>query len=229
MSARRKAAPGTDLPGTAETEIYQRLQSEGPEDKRRYTWDDRGMSRLFSKLFRDKHRWNSTAKEWFFYDETRWKSDYGGMEALKSAKLFSDVIIRYALDRGRQDGQGDNPFLSFVAKYGQLRHRKTLIEDSRSESYFTQEDLDANTDLFNCINGTLDMSTGEFRDHRAADLLSKISGVVYDPEAKAPLFEKFIDEIMMGDEAKIDYLQRIIVFPGRIEGEGEIRFQQLRP
>ena len=204
-------APGVSNPPPASDQartIYERLREEAPEKKCRYSQDDKGAGRLFAKIFSDKHRWNSTAKEWFFYDGKRWKLDGGSMAALNSAKAFSDEWVRYAVEYGKDGETGDNPYLSYVARYGQLRARKTMLEDARSESYFTQEQLDADGDLFNCQNGTFILSTGEFRPHRAEDMLSKLSNVVYDPAARSPLFEKFINDIMMGDAGKISYLQR---------------------
>lgn len=200
----------TDIQGDALKEsILRALILEQPENPERgYSMDDRGMSRLYSKIFQFRHRWNSTAREWFYYDETRWRIDPGGMEAAVAVKLFADVLILYAVEYGGQGEMGNNSFLRFVTRYGDLRARKTLLEDARAETYFTQEQLDANTDLYNMLNGTFELSTGTFRPHRAEDLLSKRSNVVYNPAARSPLFEKFMDDIMMSNQSKVDYLQR---------------------
>ena len=200
----------TDIQGdTLRENILRLLIMEQPENPERgYSMDDRGMSRLYSKIFQFRHRWNSTAREWFFYDGTRWKVDDGGMEAAIAVKLFADVLILYAVEYGGQGEMGNNSFLRFVTRYGDLRARKTLLEDARAETYFTQEQLDANSNLYNMINGTFELSSGTFRPHRAEDLLSKRSNVVYDPAARSPLFEKFISDIMLSDQGKIDYLQR---------------------
>ena len=80
-----------------------------------------------------------------------------------------------------------------------------MIKDARDKYFITQNDLDKNLDLFNCQNGTYNLRTGEFRPHRPQDLLSKVSNVVYDPEARSTRFEQFISDIMQGDTAKINY------------------------
>ena len=54
--------------------------------------------------------------------------------------------------------------------------------------------------LFNCKNGTLDLRTGELRPHRREDYLTKSAPVAYDADAKAPLWEKFLADIMGGDD-----------------------------
>ena len=51
-----------------------------------YPLTDIGSASLFSAVFKDKHRYNVTAKDWFFYDGQRWILDREGLRARKSAK-----------------------------------------------------------------------------------------------------------------------------------------------
>ena len=69
-------------------------------------------------------------------------------------------------------------------------------------------DFDSDPNLLNVLNGTLDLSTGKLGVHRRGDMLTKISPVVYDPEAKCPTWLRFLDEITAGNKALQAYLQR---------------------
>ena len=60
----------------------------------------------------------------------------------------------------------------------------------------------------NCQNGTLDLSTMQFYEHRASDFLSKIAGASYLPDAYSERFQEYIDEIMSGDREKAKFLQK---------------------
>ena len=40
--------------------------------------------------------------------------------------------------------------------------------------------------LFNCLNGTLDLRTGQLRPHRREDLITKMAPVAYNPDADCP-------------------------------------------
>ena len=72
------------------------------------------------------------------------------------------------------------------------------------------EHLDKDTRLFNCMNGTIDLRTGELRPHRKEDLITKLSPVNYDPDAKAPRWEQFEREVFAGDVELAMYMRRMI-------------------
>lgn len=173
-----------------------------------YSWGDKGLSALFAELFKDFCRYNTTAKEWFYYDGKRWASDPGAMRVSQKAKVFTDALVIYAAMV--EDQKKRELYLKAVSVYGRLRNRETLIKDARDVHFFAQSDLDRKLNLYNCQNGTLNLSTGKFKWHNPADMLSKISNVWYDPNAKSPLFEKFISDIVEGDEEKIRYLQKVL-------------------
>jgi putative DNA primase/helicase len=58
------------------------------------------------------------------------------------------------------------------------------------------DDLDKDPFLLTVKNGTVNVITGEFREHRQEDFITKMSNVMYDPAAECPLWEQFIREIM---------------------------------
>jgi P4 family phage/plasmid primase-like protien len=68
--------------------------------------------------------------------------------------------------------------------------------------------LDADPWLLNCANGTVDLRTGILREHRAADLITKLAPVAYDIAAQAPRFRTFLSEIFAEDAAVVEFLGR---------------------
>jgi putative DNA primase/helicase len=68
--------------------------------------------------------------------------------------------------------------------------------------------FDQDSFLFNVINGTVDLRTGELRKHRQKDWITREAPVIYDPTAEALRFEQFLLEIMEGDTSRVDFLQR---------------------
>lgn len=70
--------------------------------------------------------------------------------------------------------------------------------------------------LMSFRNGTLELSTGNFREHMEADYISMILDYDYDATATCPRWEKFINEITAGVPQKEELLQQIagyVLFP----------------
>lgn len=56
--------------------------------------------------------------------------------------------------------------------------------------------LDADPYLVNAQNGTLDLRTGQLRPHDPADLLTKVAGAAYDPQARSDKFDGFLADVL---------------------------------
>jgi putative DNA primase/helicase len=72
------------------------------------------------------------------------------------------------------------------------------------------KDFDSDPLLFNCLNGTIDLRTGELRPHRREDLITKIVGLNYSKDAKCETWLRFLSEIFNGDEKLVAYIKRAI-------------------
>lgn len=172
----------------------------------RYETSDKGFGRLFADVFKDKHRYNPSRKDFMRYDGKRWVDDIEGLGARASAKVLSDALVRYAVN---VDTEGK--YLKAVAALCNIRNRNNMLQDSKDVYFFSNEQLDVNDYLLNVQNGTLDLSGNEpvFLSHSPDMLLSKICNAEYDPAADCREWKKFLMEIMQGDKEKISYLQKI--------------------
>jgi putative DNA primase/helicase len=89
------------------------------------------------------------------------------------------------------------------------RRREAMIKTAQylTELNITGDELDRNPWLLNARNGTIDVTTGEFRGHRQEDIITKLANVEYDPAADCPLWKQFIREIMNFKTELIAFLQ----------------------
>jgi putative DNA primase/helicase len=72
------------------------------------------------------------------------------------------------------------------------------------------EMLDADPWLLNVRNGTVDLRTGEFREARQADLITKQAAVSFDSAATCPQWLAFLERVFAGDQEVIRYVQRVV-------------------
>jgi putative DNA primase/helicase len=72
------------------------------------------------------------------------------------------------------------------------------------------DELDADPWLLNVENGTIDLRTGELREHRREDFITKLAPVAFDPKADCPTWRKFLDTIFDSRDDLIGYMQRLV-------------------
>lgn len=70
---------------------------------RRFETNDKGFGALFSEVFKDKHRYNPSRKDFMLYDGKRWIDDIEGLAARADAKLLSDALLQYGSSLGDTD------------------------------------------------------------------------------------------------------------------------------
>ena len=117
-----------------------------------YETSDKGFGRLFADVFKDKHRYNPSRKDFMRYDGKRWIDDIEGLSARASAKALSDALVRYAVN---VDTEGK--YLKAVAALCNIRNRNNMLQDSKDVYFFGNEQLDVDDYLLNLQNGTLDL------------------------------------------------------------------------
>ncbi len=153
------------------------------------------------------HPWG----KWLVWDGRRWPIDASG-EVMRRAKRTARSIFveaSHAVDKDTRDA------LAKWASASERRERLTaMIALAQSEQPIpvAVEHLDAEPWLLNCENGTIDLRTGELREHRREDYLTKLCPLEYptEPGIDPELWLTFLDRICDGSEPKILFLRRLI-------------------
>ena len=70
--------------------------------------------------------------------------------------------------------------------------------------------FDSDRMVLNCANRLVNLRTSELLERGPEHLVSKLVGVDYDPTAKCPSFNSFIDDIFCGDRDLIRWVQRAL-------------------
>ena len=140
---------------------------------------------------------------------------YSGSAYTKDAELakkLADRLYTFALQIKDEDTR--NRYIKRVQKLQLRKNRRTMIEDAKSVYPVPHSIFDRNTDLFNCQNGTLNLTTGEFKAHDPADFLTLMSGITYNPDATCDRWISFISEVMCSDADLALYLstRALVIF-----------------
>src|SRR5262249_17951534 len=152
---------------------------------------DMTNARRFATHHRDDLRYVVKSRQWHVWDGKRWCPDDTG-EVQERAKATVQALYTAACASG--DVNGIKSAIQAQAS-GRIAG---MLQLAASEPPFPvmPEQLDADPFLLNVENGTLDLCTGQLRNPRRADLITKLAPVVYDPKAPCPTWEKFLGKIM---------------------------------
>jgi putative DNA primase/helicase len=88
--------------------------------------------------------------------------------------------------------------------------------------------FDAEPMLLNAPNGIIDLYSGELLDHDPALMLRRQIPVEYNPKAKAPQWEAFLERVMPSADMR-DYLQRIVGYTLTGETSEQVVFFHVGP
>lgn len=185
-------------------EMVEGMRSMEVERNPDYPLDDIGIAKLFHALCKEVACYVPEAKSWYIYDGQRWGKDNGGLSVMELCKLFSQAMYRYAILMPEEN----KVFTKYTTGLQGRKRRESILRDACSIAPRSLSDFDSDKLLFNCQNGTLNLSTMTMQPHSPADYLTKLSGAFYDKDAKCSRWEQFISEVMQGDEDTARFLQK---------------------
>jgi putative DNA primase/helicase len=144
---------------------------------------------------------------WLLWTGKRWKED-NAEQIIELGESTANSIFEEAEATGRDDRRRE--LEAWAAKSCNRQGISNMLKMAQPKLALHQSQLDQDPWLLNCENGTLDLRTGELRDHRREDWITKLVPVSYDPEAKCDLFRSFLDQVMGGDQRLQAYVQRAL-------------------
>jgi putative DNA primase/helicase len=166
---------------------------------RGYNLTDLGNSERFVADHGEDVRYCYPWGKWLVWSGTRWeRDDAGGVHRL--AKETVRGIYREAADA---EDDGRRKALAQHATRSEAESKiRAMLELAKSELPVSPDELDGDPWLLNAENGTVDLRSGELRDHRREDLITKLVPVEYDPDAAAPAWGRFLERVLPGEDLR---------------------------
>ena len=176
---------------------------------RTYSLDDTGNARRFRDRYADRVRYNPTDKCWMVWDGARWKRD-----DLATIKGLADEMLDQ-MDKacfGIRDINTAGALRRHVQKSRSSRSKEAFLKEAQHLPGIPMlpEQFDKNKGLLNLRNGILNLARRELVPHDRARYITRMAQVDYDPDAKAPVWEAFIQSVTGGDAQLAEYLQVMV-------------------
>lgn len=173
------------------------------------TLTDAGNADRFAANWGDKVRFVPEWRKWIVWVDNYWSPDEvnGVVELAKAtareinaeAAAISDVSAQATVAKHARQSQ-------------QLPRLNAMLELAKSipAMVVRAAELDRDPMLLGVRNGTIDLRTGKLRTPRQDDFITKRAPVDFDPDAKCPEFDKFLNTVMAGDVKLVEYVRRIL-------------------
>lgn len=160
---------------------------------------DRANAEDFARLFRLDACWTPELG-WLVWDGRRWAVD-----DRREVELLCQRLADALLDRRRTAPDDDRGILlqraTRLEQVAGVRSTLAYVEPMLVRSL---SEFDTHPWLLNCLNGTVDLRTGERREHRPADLLTRLAPTEYHPDARDAVWERALSHLC-GERVRDDH------------------------
>jgi len=210
-------APGQDKPLFTPEEIIKALQC--CED---------GDARLYIETHRGQRCYDNAAGLWYLWASHYWKEDLLN----EATEAIFAVIELYGEEAGRQAWQRlqaekakdketakkhedlEDQLLKRIRALQTINRKQNVLVLARTGAAslgITGYEWDLNPWLLGCMNGVIDLKTGQHRAGQPEDYIITIAPHKWQGiDEPAPLWEKFLQEIFNGDQQLIQYIHKLL-------------------
>jgi putative DNA primase/helicase len=170
-----------------------------PQPPEGFNLTDLGNAERFIARHGEDVRYCYPWSRWLVWTGARWERD----EAGHVYRLAKDTVRGIYQEAAAAEDEDRRKALAKHAARSEAEAKiKAMLELSKSEVPISPAELDAEPWLLNAPNGTIDLRTGELRDHRREDLITKMVGADYDPRAEAPAWETTLRRALPSEELR---------------------------
>lgn len=167
---------------------------------------DDGNSNRFVRTYGDNYRFVEDLGGWHRWTDIGWVRVSENIVKrtmleipkiiLEDAKRVPDVTTRQRFRRFSLESESNARVSSALN-----------LAKTHPTIFKTSDEFDSHPEQIACMNGMLDLRTGEIRRFGRDDLFTKNTGVVYDPDFTLKAWDDFLLTATDGDDELIRYLQ----------------------
>lgn len=211
-SALKKVASGTDysFSGSAVPPVLADTTTSGKMP----TFNLTEMGNAERLVFRNGEdlRYCIEFEEWMIWNGSTWEEDKKKQIERIAIKTFREMYMEASQEKNEDTRKN-------LVKWAQSSERSSVflnsIDRSKAMLPISQDELNCDKYKLNCLNGVVDLRTGELLPHDRTYFMSKNTHIKYDPQASCPTWISFLESIMKDEEGNvkdelIKFLQKAI-------------------
>jgi len=178
------------------------------DDRSDFHMTDLGNARRLVERHGRNLRYCFAWGKWLAWRGSRWVPDQDG----EVARLAKETVESIFVEAIKLTDPERKQLLAHAFRSESESRIRAMIELAKTEAGIsvTPDQLDSDPWLLNCLNGTIDLRTGELHDHRRENLCTKLVPVGFDPEAQCPIWDSFLERILGQNLELIKFLRRAV-------------------
>jgi P4 family phage/plasmid primase-like protien len=163
--------------------------------------NDIGNAEHFAAKHRSSLRYCASWSKWLCWDGARWKLDEDDA-VMRHAKEVVREIFDDALNAA------DDQILEWGVSSANISRMRAMVALAASELPILVSDMNQDSWMLNCQNGTVDLRTGELKPHRRSQCITKLCPTEYFADAESPIWLQFLQDVFVAPEL-IEFIRRL--------------------
>jgi putative DNA primase/helicase len=146
---------------------------------------------------------------WMVWDGRRWLRDIDGIRALGLARR---ALRKYYVDCAEQAATPQEQAEAYkaVVRACSTRYVEHVLKQLKELVPASPGEFNVHPHLLNCSNCVVDLRDGTTMPHAPELRLTKLCPTRYIPGARSELWERFLEDVFLGDRELIAYMQRAL-------------------
>ena len=146
---------------------------------------------------------------WLVWDWRRWLRDVGGHQ---TRALAHDILHKYYANCAARATTPQQRAEAYKAaeRACSTRYVTHVLEQLKGKLRASTSEFDVHLHLVNCLNRVVDLRDGTTMPHTPELRLTKLCPTRYIPGARSELWERFLEDLFLGDCELIAYMQRAL-------------------
>lgn len=169
-----------------------------------YSGSDDANARLFIQQHGGNVRYCPQWNTFMVWDDKRWRID-NDLAVKRLVAELPQLVYQAAANCATPHIR--EQIVKVAHKLEHVKHRENMLKAVVPHITVTPAALDQHLMLLNCQKGTLDLRTGELRQHDRADFLTTTIDIEFNPHAQATTWERFITDIFADDRVLARFVQ----------------------
>lgn len=172
---------------------------------------DAGNANRLVEIFKDRIRY-CDGIGWLVWNGKVWmpenENSASVLQMVKEAQeyLYEDLVELLKAERSTKAAARH---ITYSLSHTGLQNAMKLMQATYTIR-LTADDLDSHKHLLSVRNGVVDLRTGMLYEHKPQLHMTQLVDIEYNPDAQAPRWEKFLEEVMPGMEDMPSFLQRLV-------------------